>query len=102
MLKLGYSPNVFLTNFHAMRYLLQVHMSQHSTLYALSTSSLACNDTSDDDGDDRGSSGDSTTGGSEDGSSTSLSPPTEHWLLHWCLAACIPVQDCKHLGKSYV
>ena len=53
-------------------------MSQHSTLYTLSASSIACNDTSDDDGDGRGSSGDSTTGGSEDGSSTSLSPPSEH------------------------
>ena len=44
-------------------------MSQYSTLYTLSASSIACNDTSDD-GDDRGSSGDSTTGGSEGGSST--------------------------------
>ena len=77
-------------------------MSQHSTLDALSASSIACNDTSDDDGDERGSSGDSTTGGSEDGSSTSLSPPSEHWLLHWCLVACIPVWNCKHPGNNYV
>ena len=76
-------------------------MSQHSTLYTLSASSIACNDTSDDGG-DRGSSSDSTTGGSEDGSSTSLSPPSEHWLLHWCLVACIPVWDCKHPGNICV
>ena len=46
-------------------------------LYTHSTSSIACNDTSDD-GDDRGSCGDYATDGSEDGSSTSLSPPSEH------------------------
>ena len=102
MLILGYLPNILLANFHTIYGISPTSMSQHSTLYTLSTSFIACNDTSDDDGDDRGSSGDSTTGGSEDGSSTSLSPPSEHWLLHWRLVACIPVWDCKHPGNICV
>ena len=77
MLKLGYLANILLANFHTIYSISYQYMSQHSTLYTLSASSIVCNDTSDG-GDDRGSSGDPTTGGSEDGSSTSLSPPSEH------------------------
>ena len=72
MLKSGYSLNILQYSHYTLS---PTSMSQHSTLYTLSASSIACNDSSDD-GDDRGSSGDSTTGGSEDGSSTSLSPCT--------------------------